>query len=111
MCKWNQPVDAGSNPFGPSDIALVLPAKEDIPKEFWHGRGKWNKLFNDWFFVGIADLNFDLKDGIDGELMMSHISHVMGSWSPKHEHKEAACAYLWSLWCNDVDYKTNERKN
>ena len=111
MSDWTKPIDSGNNPFGPENIYDLLPPKDEIPTEFWHGRTKWNTLFNNWFFVGVSDLDFDLKDGIDGELMMSHIAHVMGSYAPKHEHKEAACAYLWSLWCNDVKYKTNERKN
>jgi len=110
MNKWLKPTNPGNNPFGPDNINDILPNKDEIPKEFWHGRGKWNKLFGDWFFCGIDNLNFNLKDDIDGEIMMKHIGQLMGSYAPKHEHKEAACAWLWSLWCNDVSYDVQKRK-
>jgi hypothetical protein len=29
----------------------------------------------------------------------------MSSWEPKHEHKEAGCAYLLSEFFDDVNYK------
>jgi len=109
MEKWQFPKDPGDNLFGPSNIMDFMPAEEEIPKEFWRGNTKWNKLFNDWFFNGIKDLQFDLKDDVNGEIMMKHIGAVMGSWAPQHEHKEAAVVFLFSLWCNDVKWERRKK--
>lgn len=95
-----------------SDVELAFPAKvkhlmpdmKDIPEEFkqFCGRGtKWNQLFSDWFYSGLSKLDLVPKDGIDKNLALRHIRAVMGSFEPKHEHKEAAVAYLLSLWFTD----------
>jgi hypothetical protein len=45
-----------------------------------------------------------MKEGVDGNLAFRHLSAIQRSFTPKHEHKEAAVAYLASLWFEDVDY-------
>jgi hypothetical protein len=42
---------------------------------------------------------------VDGELAIRHLQVIQASFEPKHEHKEAAVAYLASLWFTDFDYE------
>ncbi len=87
----------------PAGIMHLMPKMEDIPEEFRAGgHTKWNRFFNDMFFSRIEDLEFDGKEGIDAETAWRHIRCISGSFEPKHEHKEAAVAYLMSLWFEDV---------
>jgi hypothetical protein len=91
-------------PYGDWEGSDFMPSGDDIPAEFHEFRGtKWNKLFSEWFFNGLpADAEFVPNKGIDSERAFNHIATIMSSWTPKHEHKEAACAYLMSLWFKDV---------
>ena len=83
----------------------LLPAYTDIPEEFRDGRTKWNDLVSTWFFCGIKNAQWKPKDGIDPEKAIRHIRACLGSFEPKHEHKEAGCAYLLSEFFDDVKYE------
>ena len=85
-------------------MAELLPDWKTIPEEFKNGRTKWNRLFNDWFYFGLKQLDFTPREGIDKSVAAAHISAIMRSWDPQHEHKEAGCAYLMSLWFEDVQW-------
>jgi len=89
--------------FGGRDMKKLLPDMADIPEEFRQGRTKWNRLFGMIFFQGRAPGTISGVDGIDQEKAGRHLRAVMKSWEPKHEHKEAGCAYLMSLWFGDWD--------
>ena len=92
-------VDGPSLVFG-GDIKKLLPAMVDIPEEFkCHNRPtEWNQLFSTLFFCGGSIAHLVAKPGIDKTNAIKHIRACMASWEPKHEHKEAGCAYLFSLW-------------
>lgn len=87
-------------------ISDLLPKYSDIPNEFKRGNTKWNKVVSDWFFCGLKECQWKPKDGIKTEDALRHVKAVMASWEPKHEHKEAGCAYLLSEFFEDVSYKT-----
>ena len=89
----------------PAGIGHLMPKMEDIPLEFQKGHNKWHLFFNDYFFSGVDDLEFNRKEGIDSEMAWRHIQCIIGSYEPKHQHKEAAVAYLMSLWFDDVRWK------
>lgn len=79
-----------------------LPKMEEIPEEFKRHDGTiWNRLFNR-LFAGVLraeDLQFGIKDGVTQEQaseQWSKFCATMTSFAPKHEHKEAGCAYLLS---------------
>jgi hypothetical protein len=101
-------------PIDVDDITLAFPANvvqkymppmKDIPKEFhMMSKNKWNDFIADWFFNGVKNIKLTPKTGIDETKAMRHIKTIMGSFEPQHEHKEAACAYLMSLWFDDVHY-------
>ena len=89
--------------FG-GQVDSLMPAYQDIPKEFRNGRTKWNDLFSDWFFEGLpAGTQFIPKAGIDKSEALRHIRTIMSSFKPDHNHKEACCAYLMSLWFDKID--------
>ena len=89
----------------PANVSHLMPAYEDIPREFKHGSGKWNRLVSDWFFCGLKNLQLVPKDGTDQTKALRHIKAIIGSFEPKHEHKEAACAYLLSQWFSDATWE------
>lgn len=107
-----------TKPFPLSKVEVVFPAgalhfmpkEEEIPKEFWPGRGDeteksaaWLRFQSDWFFAGIKpSLQIDLKEGVDGEVAMAHLAAIQGTFACSHQHKEASFAYLCSLWFNEA---------
>lgn len=110
-----------SKPFPLSKAEVVFPAgalhfmpKEDeIPKEFWPGRGTdtkesafWMRFQSDWFFSGLKpSLQIDLKEGIDGPTAMAHLAAIQGTFACRHQHKQASVAYLCSLWFNSATWE------
>lgn len=91
--------------FG-KDIEKLLPEWNDIPEEFKDMRNRWHKVITDWFFHGLKNVKWTPKPGIVAEKAAAHINAIMSSWVPKHEHKEAGCAYLLSEFFDDVTYET-----
>lgn len=90
--------------FG-GDMEKLLPAWEEIPKEFRDGRTKWNRLVSTWFYRGLKNTTWSPKEGVDTQKALRHVKAIMASWTPKHEHKEAGCAYLLSEFFGDVQYE------
>ena len=94
----------------PASVKHLMPTREEIPEDFLRGRTKWNDLVGHWFFRGLEGAEFTPRDGIDQAKALSHIKTVLGSFEPKHEHKEAAVAYLLSLWFKRVKYAKGEAR-
>lgn len=96
-------VDSLTMAFGAGEqFRKMMPPKDSIPPEFYR-HTKWNDLFSRWFFTGLPkETEFVAKPGIDKAKALRHIRTIMGSFEPKHEDKEAAVAYLLSLWFDDV---------
>jgi hypothetical protein len=104
-----QEVDALDMAFGRTKG--LMPPRDSIPEEFDRFNGTWgNRLFNDWFYGGVKNLQLTPKPGIDKAKAMSHIRSIMGSFEPKHEHKETACAYLFDLWFDGSTAKWERAK-
>ena len=93
----------------PAQVKHLMPPMEEIPREFKDGHGKWNELFSAWFCTGLKSLKMQPKEGINEAQAMRHIRTIMGSYEPQHEHKEAACAYLLSLWFDDAKWEARPR--
>lgn len=95
----------------PTKVSDMMPVYEDIPTEYKHFKGTiWNRLVADWFFHGVHDLKIKWRKEVDPEAAMRHIKYILGSWEPKHEHKEAGVAYLLSLWATDAKWKKAKPK-
>lgn len=95
----------------PATVMNLMPDYKDIPEEFRRFRpnDKWQKIFSDFFYYGAENINWKAKDGIDRDKAIRHVRTIMGSYEPKHEHKTAACAYLMSLWFDDITYDKPKR--
>ena len=91
----------------PANVNHLLPAWESIPSEFKRfGANQWTRLAAQWFFSGLPkETVAELKprDGIDKAKALRHVQACLGSFKPKHEHKEAGCAYLLSLWFEPLE--------
>ena len=61
----------------------------------------WNQLQRDWFYHGLASLDLTPRQGVDAQKALRHLSAIQKSFESKHEHKEAAVAYLLSQWFED----------
>lgn len=108
MSDWSTPRDDITGldiAFPARAVADFMPAMDEIPDEFKNGYTKWNDLQNDWFFFGLKNTKWQPKDGIDSGQAVAHLKVIQGSYEPQHEHKEAAVAYLASLWFDDVTYE------
>jgi hypothetical protein len=91
----------------PAGVHHLMPSMESIPEEF-HSRSSWNKLISEWFFRGLNNISVVPAEGIDENNALRHVKCIMGSFEPKHEHKEAACAYLMSQWFKSVKWVSKD---
>jgi len=88
----------------PSSVDRIFSTYDTIPellqeakeRGFLYGHTPYNRLFSKLFFSG-GKIAF--KSDIDEEYkrrVWNYCKAFMGSWEPKHEHKEAICAMLMS---------------
>jgi len=84
-----------------------MPNYADIPAEFKRYSNPYVRAVSGWFFGGakrsgdeliIDGVTFRAKSGVDATKALKAIRAVLVSFAPKHEHKEAACAYMLSEW-------------
>ncbi len=97
---WSKPqtVNPVDLTFG-GNLDILMPRMYEVPDEFRrHGGTKWNRIVTTWFFEGLNSESLVPKEGIDKNLALMHCAAIMRSFQPKHEDKEAAVAYLMSLW-------------
>lgn len=87
-------VDAATAAF-PGSIRHLMPSRAELNS---YSSGWGRRLFNDWFYCGLKGIELAPKDGIDKARALRHIKAIMGSFEPKHEDKEAACALLFETW-------------
>jgi len=87
------------------DIAFVnikhMPKYSDVPEDFKSRRNPYVEFVGQWFYLGRTQEDMDRlvpKDGIDKSKALAAVKAILGSFEPKHEHKEAGCAYLLSQW-------------
>lgn len=99
VVMWAKPVEVSEVylAFPASVIGKFLPPMKDIPEEFHRSHNKWCQKAAELFFKGGT---IDLKPEIDRAAAFRQLKACLGSFEPKHEHKESGVAYLLSLWCN-----------
>jgi hypothetical protein len=69
----------------------------EIPAEFKRDSNPWVRWQARWFFSGLKSFPA-AKAGVDGAVAARHLKTIQGSFEPQHEHKQAAVAWLASLW-------------
>jgi hypothetical protein len=95
MESYTHPIPA-DKPL-PRRVADCMPEYRNIPDEFKRPNNPWVKWQVAWFFDGLKSFP-SAKEGVDQISAMRHLDCIQRSWDTKHEHKEAAVAYLASLW-------------
>ena len=98
--------------FGARDILKIMPDYKSIPDEFknFNSKNKWIRLCSDMFFLGVKNIKMTPRTGVDSDKAFRHVRSIMVSYAPKHEHKAAACAYLFDQWFSDATWEVKERK-
>lgn len=107
--RWATPTEVDDLTLAfPANALEFMPSREECeealkalgPKD----EKKWRDFQHTWFFKGLpADVKLHMRKGIDGETAFRHLQAIQGSFAPKHEHKEAAVAYLASRWIKKVE--------
>jgi hypothetical protein len=98
--SFEQPTDVSDvdMAFG-GGVRKLMPPYDEIPDEFKRSSNPYVRFQQSWFFSGLKkDQIPAAKPGVDQKKALRHLSTIQGSFEPKHEHKEAAVAYLASLW-------------
>jgi len=84
----------------PTRVDHLVPSYEELRGTPYRNGDNWgNRLFSDWFYFGLKSADGLIpRQGVDKQKALVHIKTVMRSWDPKHEHKEAGCAFLFDKW-------------
>lgn len=96
-----------------------MPKYDSLPEEFqdWHHH-PFCRAVSHWFMKGassnlhgllIGDTKYTAKPGIDRVKALAAIKAILSSWSPKHEHKIAACGYMLHEWFDASPVSGKER--
>jgi hypothetical protein len=83
--------------FGGTDVSTLMPPYGSIPNEFKREDHYWCQWQRKWFYTGLTELPL-AKQNIDVDKAMRHLSAIQHSFTPKHQHKCAAVAFLASQW-------------
>lgn len=96
-------IDEATAAFPTDVVTTLMPKYDEIPEDFKEMWNPYNKLVNRWFFQGLENSNFTPKESVDTDKALRHISAIMRSFQPKHEHKTAACAFLLAEWFEKIE--------
>lgn len=92
-------IEAVNRAFPTFDAPEVL-VEEAKKRGFYNGDTIWNDLFGEMFYKGIKAGEIDFKSEVKGqewaEKAYDFAMCLMGSFAPKHEEKEAVCAFIFS---------------
>lgn len=93
----------------PANALDWMPAPDDIPETYWNSYEWHTQLWRDAMFAGIDDIQLAPKDPSweqeEVDRAHAHLYAILGSFAPKHQHKEAALAYLTDQWFDAVRWK------
>jgi hypothetical protein len=112
--SFDQPnrISKAQQVFAANVVDTLMPPMAEIPDDFQQGRTPWNEFISTLFFRGSArafeDWELTINPDVDGQLAFTHISTILRSFEPKHEHKEAAAAWLASRWFATVTRKAGK---
>lgn len=89
----------------PAQVEHLMPLWEDIPEQYRRGHTKANQFFQAIFIGGAQNTQLIPKEGIDPKKAWRHLTCICRSYQPKHEHKEAAFAYLVDTWFDEFNWE------
>lgn len=96
LMQYNYPKPTGADMAFPTYDTIPELLEEARRRGFDGHYGPYNSLFSNLFFNGGKVI---FKKGVNPEKqkeIWAYVRSFMGSWAPKHEHKEAICAMLMS---------------
>jgi hypothetical protein len=93
-----KPVSDVQFAFPANIIGTLIPEWDDLPDEFRNRTSGYEELAGHACFNNVGFRSDSLLEGIDIELANRQLNAIARSFQPKHQHKEAAIAYLLSLW-------------
>lgn len=96
LLEYSYPKPTGADMAFPTYNTIPELLKEAQERGFDQHYNPYNRLFSNLFFNGGRVI---FKEGINVEKqreIWAYVRSFMGSWAPKHEHKEAICAMLMS---------------
>ncbi len=103
-----QPTDGTDRNFGVrfEQLHRFVPPYKDIPPEFRHPTrpSHWVPFVERLFFEGGSFKHLKERPDVERAAAIGHIATVLRTINPNfgHEHKIAGCAYLCSLWFEEV---------
>lgn len=80
----------------PADVEHLMPDPATVPAVY-ENAGVWAAWQNQWFCEGLKGWPAP-KPGIDAMKAYRHLHCLQGTFSTRHEDKQATVAYLASLW-------------
>lgn len=104
---WSVPVEVDdlTVAFPANVVGTLLPPWDDIPEEFKrhsHPRAKQASML---FFEGGR---VEWREGVDKSAARRQVQACLGSFEPKHEHKEAGVAWLLDMWALPTSARESE---
>ena len=89
----------------PADVWDLMPDyNSELLTPYWNSfHSESVKIVSRWFFQGLENPKFYPKEGVDAEKAIRHITAVMRSFQPKHEHKTSTCAFLIDEWFDKIE--------
>ena len=92
LAKFKFPTVSGAEGVFPTFDTIKELLEEATLRGYDNGNMEGCRLFSQWFFNGIEAIV--VKDMDNAQEAFTYMRAFMGSWSPKHEHKEAVCGML-----------------
>jgi len=81
--------------MGATSVAEILPAAAEFQPFY---KSKFADVVTGLFFNGGSTREWEAKDGVDRDQALRHFKAVLKSFTPSHEVKIAACAFMLSEW-------------
>lgn len=88
-----------------------MPEHDDIPERWREAdESDWQvRLWRNLMFRGLTDIQLAPRDKSWGQVEVdrawTHLQAILGSFAPKHQHKEAALAFLTDRWFEAIRWK------
>ena len=104
--KWDRPTLPGVD----DRAGDFMPAKDEIPAEFFDRKNEWNVKARIWVHTGFR-IDCQPKPGINLQIARIHLPLCYANIFSPYDTVVAACAYLMSLWFESpVPVKPAKRK-
>lgn len=92
-----QPIDDVTLAF-PAAVSELLPPADQIPDDY-PGREFWLRFAERWWAGTLPEgTEMHAQAGVDAQAAGRHLTAILRSFEPKHEHKISGAAWLACRW-------------